>query len=206
MSLRSRISSADRSSYCSSSQILTETKSLKTILSEDQEAQAQLPISLAARTDAGLGPLTSSFKMFLETMWKQQGATVAPRDLFMQISKKWKVFRGFRQQDSQELMRYLFDGIKQEELDLIKRQLAEEKEDQPETEAVVETEASDTEKIKDQNEGVIETETLKYVPFIDTCFSGKLVSVIVCDACKKVTTYFDLTLRRSFGRFVDSHH
>ncbi|KFH69143.1 hypothetical protein MVEG_05944 [Podila verticillata NRRL 6337] len=179
-------------------QILTETKSLKTILSEDQEAQAQFPISLAARTDAGLGPLTSAFKMFLETMWKQQGATVAPRDLFMQICKKWKVFRGFRQQDSQELMRYLFDGIKQEELDLIKRQLAEEKGDQPEAEAVVETDASDTEKIKDQNEDKLEIETPKYVPFIDTCFSGKLVSVIVCDSCKKCSyayeNFFDMSL------------
>ncbi|KAF9021856.1 Ubiquitin carboxyl-terminal hydrolase 16 [Haplosporangium bisporale] len=179
-------------------QILTETKSLKTILSEDQEAQAQFPISLAARTDAGLGPLTSAFKMFLETMWKQQGATVAPRDLFMQICKKWKVFRGFRQQDSQELMRYLFDGIKQEELDLIKRQLAEEKGDQPEAEAVVETDASDTEKIKDQNEDKIEIEPPKYVPFIDTCFSGKLVSVIVCDSCKKCSyayeNFFDMSL------------
>lgn len=131
---------------------------------------------------------------------------MAPRDLFMQISRKWKVFRGFRQQDSQELMRYLFDGIKQEELDLIKRQLAEEREDHPEAETVAETEAPDAENVKDQNEGATETEAPKYVPFIDTCFSGKLVSVIVCDACKKVTTYFDLTLRRSIGRFVDSHY
>lgn len=126
-------------------------------------------------------------------MWRQQGATVAPRELFMQISKKWKVFRGFRQQDSQELMRYLFDGIKQEELDLIKRQLADEKGDQEEVEVEVEAEAeaeaevSDAKRIEDQDEKIAETkEAPKYVPFIDTCFSGKLVSVIVCDACKKV--------------------
>ncbi|CAO3575068.1 unnamed protein product [Mortierella alpina] len=108
-------------------QVLTETKSLKSILSENDTKTMAFPKSLAASTDAGLGPLTTNFKDFLHTMWKQQGGTVAPRDLFTQIAKKWKVFRGFRQQDSQELMRYLFDGIKQEELDLIKRQLAEER-------------------------------------------------------------------------------
>ncbi|KAG0360881.1 Ubiquitin carboxyl-terminal hydrolase 16 [Podila minutissima] len=186
-------------------QVLTETKSLKAILSEDQEPQPNIPTSLAARTDAGLGPLTSTFKIFLETMWRQQGATVAPRELFMQISKKWKVFRGFRQQDSQELMRYLFDGIKQEELDLIKRQLADEKGDQEEVEVEVEAEAeaeaevSDAKRIEDQDEKIAETkEAPKYVPFIDTCFSGKLVSVIVCDACKKCTyayeDFFDMSL------------
>ncbi|KAG0039905.1 Ubiquitin carboxyl-terminal hydrolase 16 [Podila clonocystis] len=181
-------------------QVLTETKSLKSILSEDQEPQPNLPTSLAARTDAGLGPLTSTFKTFLETMWRQQGATVAPRELFMQISRKWKVFRGFRQQDSQELMRYLFDGIKQEELDLIKRQLADEKGDQAEVEAETETEAeADAEKVENQTGAVAETkEAPKYVPFIDTCFSGKLVSVIVCDACKKCSyayeDFYDLSL------------
>ncbi|KAG0319115.1 Ubiquitin carboxyl-terminal hydrolase 16 [Podila horticola] len=135
-------------------------------------------------------------------MWRQQGATVAPRELFMQISRKWKVFRGFRQQDSQELMRYLFDGIKQEELDLIKRQLADEKDDQAEVEVKTEAEAetSGAEKIEDQDKAVagINTEDPKYVPFIDTCFSGKLVSVIVCDACKKCSyayeDFFDLSL------------
>ncbi|KAG0088355.1 Ubiquitin carboxyl-terminal hydrolase 16 [Podila epicladia] len=178
-------------------QVLTETKSLKAILSEDQEPQPNTPTSLAARTDAGLGPLTSTFKIFLETMWRQQGATVAPRDLFMQISKKWKVFRGFRQQDSQELMRYLFDGIKQEELDLIKRQLAEERGDQAEMEVDAEAEAEASNAAKSEN--LVETkEAPKYVPFIDTCFSGKLVSVIVCDACKKCSyayeDFFDMSL------------
>lgn len=102
-------------------------------------------------------------------MWKQQGGTVTPRDLFTQIAKKWKVFRGFREQDSQELMRHLLEGIRQEEADLIKKRLAEEEQQQVDDEAKSEVAAPP-----------------KYVPFIDTCFSGKLVSVIVCDACKKV--------------------
>ncbi|KAG9327528.1 hypothetical protein KVV02_003773 [Mortierella alpina] len=170
-------------------QVLTETKSLKSILSEDDTKTIVFPKSLAASTDAGLGPLTTNFKDFLRTMWKQQGGTVAPRDLFTQIAKKWKVFRGFREQDSQELMRYLFDGIKQEEVDLIKRQLAEERGGD---------DVNEPNGTELASEAVTENEAVKYAPFIDSCFSGKLVSVIVCDVCKKCSyapeDFFDLSL------------
>ena len=78
-------------------------------------------------------------------------------------------------------MRYLFDGIKHEELDMIKRHLSEEGANQDEK----------VEEAKDEKEeesaGSDEKKELKFVPFIDSCFSGKLVSVIVCDACKKVS-------------------
>lgn len=96
---------------------------------------------------------------------------MTPRDLFTQIAKKWKVFRGFREQDSQELMRHLLEGIRQEEADLIKKRLAEEEQQQQQVGEEAKSEVA---------------APPKYVPFIDTCFSGKLVSVIVCDACKKV--------------------
>ncbi|KAG0297949.1 Ubiquitin carboxyl-terminal hydrolase 16 [Linnemannia gamsii] len=157
-------------------QVLVETKSLRDILSDSNHASK----SISATTREGLGPLTTTFKDFLFTMWKQQGGTVTPRDLFTQIAKKWKIFRGFREQDSQELMRHLLEGIRQEEADLIKKRLGEEEQQTS----------------GDANSEV--TATLKYIPFIDTCFSGKLVSVIVCDACKKCSyayeDYYDLSL------------
>ncbi|KAG0230379.1 hypothetical protein B0O80DRAFT_449477 [Mortierella sp. GBAus27b] len=156
-------------------QVLTETKSLRAILSEKDHSG--FPPSFAARTDTGLGPLTTTFKDFLFTMWKQQGGTVSPRDLFTQIAKKWRVFRGFKEQDSQELMRHLFDGIREEEKDLIKKKVAGDA-----------TSPSD-----DSN-----TSPTKFRPFIDSCFAGKLVSVIVCHSCKKCSyayeDYFDLSL------------
>ncbi|KAG0045043.1 hypothetical protein BGZ83_009717 [Gryganskiella cystojenkinii] len=138
-------------------QVLTETKSLKAILSEDETAYSVFPTSLAARTDAGLGPLTLNFKEFLQMMWKQQGGKVSPRELFSQIARKWKVFRGMRQQDSQELMRYLFDGIKQEEMDLFKRQLAEEKETLAEEEVQSEQENDDNQ-VESKDVAVTRTE------------------------------------------------
>ncbi|KAI9237352.1 MAG: hypothetical protein BYD32DRAFT_416644 [Podila humilis] len=151
-------------------QVLTETKSLKSILTTPDDPH--FPVSLSATIDSGLGPLTTTFKDFLHTMWKQSGGSVTPRDLFSQIAKKWKVFRAMKEQDSQELMRYLFDGIKEEELELIKK--------------------------RQGIENTPKTDSPKYAPFIETCFAGKLVSVIVCDACKKCSyaheDYFDLSL------------
>ncbi|KAF9205998.1 Ubiquitin carboxyl-terminal hydrolase 16 [Haplosporangium sp. Z 27] len=163
-------------------QVLAETRSLKAILSE--KSQSEFPKSLSASTEAGLGPLTTPFKDVLFTMWKQQGGIVTPRDLFTQIAKKWKIFRGFREQDSQELMRHLFDGIRLEEMDIIKAKIsAEGSSSSSETTAV--------------NSGE-NNETPRYAPFIDSCFSGKLVSVIVCQSCKKCSyayeDYFDLSL------------
>ena len=121
-------------------------------------------------------------------MWGRQGGTVSPRELFTQIARKWKVFKGMRQQDSQELMRYLFDGIKQEEMDLIKRQLAKEKteEDEDQDEGDQAAEQGDGKKVVFTTGTKEEDKPPKYVPFIDSCFSGKMVSVIVCDVCKKV--------------------
>ncbi|KAK3805616.1 MAG: hypothetical protein J3Q66DRAFT_319819 [Benniella sp.] len=156
-------------------QILVETKSLKAILSEKGRPDFQR--SLAVETDSGVGPLTDNFKDFLSTTWKQKGGIVAPRDLFQQIAKKWRMFRGFRQQDSQELMRHLFDGIREEEKELIKKTVGENP-----------TSATDGD----------DANLPKYVPFIDSCFAGKLVSVIVCHSCKKCSyayeDYFDLSL------------
>ncbi|KAF9439270.1 Ubiquitin carboxyl-terminal hydrolase 16 [Entomortierella beljakovae] len=165
-------------------QVLTETKSLKTILSD--KTQSTFPNSLSASTDTGLGPLTTTFKNMLFTMWKQQGGTYTPRDLFTQIAKKWRVFRGFREQDSQELMRHLFDGIRLEEIDLIKKNLSDEN--------GVASSTSESALSSAGNPSL----SSRYTPFIDSCFSGKLVSVIVCQSCKKSSyayeDYFDLSL------------
>ncbi|KAF9997348.1 hypothetical protein BGZ79_008958 [Entomortierella chlamydospora] len=165
-------------------QVLAETKSLKVILTD--KSQPNFARSPSASTESGLGPLTTTFKDTLFTMWKHQGGVVTPRDLFTQIAKRWKVFRGFREQDSHELMRHLLDGIRLEEMDVIKKKLAEE--DNP---------ASSSSEITIVSNGH-DNAPPKYVPFIDNCFSGELVSVIVCQACKKCSyayeNYLDLSL------------
>ncbi|KAF9363018.1 heme binding [Mortierella sp. NVP85] len=185
--------------FNSVAQVLVESRSLRSILSENEKEKLVFPTSPASSTDAGLGPLTTHFKGFMNTMWKQRGGTVAPQGLFMQIARKWKMFRGYQQQDSHELMRHLFDGIKQEEMEMIKRRLSEEK--AKEDGATTGEQGSSTE-VSKLVQGLpisgVSGKGPRYVPFIDSCFSGRLVSVIVCDACKKCSyaweNFFDLSL------------
>ncbi|CAI2173263.1 9133_t:CDS:2, partial [Funneliformis geosporum] len=128
--------------------------------------------------------LTDAFKKFLQQMWRAQESIIAPRELFSEISRKWQQFRGWRQQDSQELMRFLFDGIKSEELKLIKRQrerdgmMSNNNEDHTDDENL---EDSDDEK----------QDVKKYESFIDACFGGKLVSLIICKVCNKCSYSYE---------------
>ncbi|KAK3812867.1 MAG: hypothetical protein J3Q66DRAFT_346806 [Benniella sp.] len=185
--------------FNSVAQVLVESRSLRNILSENEKEKLVFPTSPASSTDAGLGPLTTHFKGFMNTMWKQRGGTVAPQGLFMQITRKWKMFRGYQQQDSHELMRHMFDGIKQEEMDMIKRRLSEEKAKEDGTTTGEQGSSTEVPKVVQglPISGVSENEP-RYVPFIESCFSGRLVSVIVCDACKKCSyareNFFDLSL------------
>ena len=60
--------------------------------------------------------LSSSFMQTMQSIWEHSGGSFNPSDLFGRITRKWKQFKGFRQQDSHELMRFLIDGMKEEQL------------------------------------------------------------------------------------------
>ncbi|KAK9760318.1 hypothetical protein K7432_015792, partial [Basidiobolus ranarum] len=62
------------------------------------------------------GPLNTSMRSMLTSMWTQRGNVVKPAEFFSMIARKWKQFKGFHQQDSHELMRYLFDGLREEQM------------------------------------------------------------------------------------------
>ncbi|CAG8543933.1 9032_t:CDS:10 [Racocetra fulgida] len=102
-------------------QVVVATSILRDILQPDNPYKKYPFIKAercpAAKEDEYVGPLTDAFKKFLKVMWAQQGGIVTPRDLFTEIARKWKEFRGWRQQDSQELMRLMFDSIKSEEFE-----------------------------------------------------------------------------------------
>ncbi|CAG8538056.1 10276_t:CDS:10 [Dentiscutata erythropus] len=162
-------------------QVVVATSVLHDILQPDSPYR-EYPLIKAEQCPAAeaeeVGPLTDAFKKFLEIMWRQQGGMVTPRELFSEIARKWQQFRGWRQQDSQELMRFMFDGIKCEEFEFIKKiQPRETKEEEITTE--------DNELSREQDDSSSE-KSLQQKPesFIDMCFGGKLVSVIVCDTCK----------------------
>ncbi|KAG7267259.1 hypothetical protein CRUP_014568, partial [Coryphaenoides rupestris] len=61
------------------------------------------------------GSLTLAMSQLLNQIQQSQKGVVTPRELFTQVSKKAARFKGFQQQDSQELLRYLLDGMRAEE-------------------------------------------------------------------------------------------
>ncbi|NWH60390.1 UBP16 hydrolase, partial [Geococcyx californianus] len=61
------------------------------------------------------GPLTLAVYQFLTEMQETNKRIVTPKELFAQVCKKAIRFKGYQQQDSHELLRYLLDGIRAEE-------------------------------------------------------------------------------------------
>ncbi|NWU20201.1 UBP16 hydrolase, partial [Dyaphorophyia castanea] len=61
------------------------------------------------------GPLTLAMHQFVTEMQETKKGVVTPKELFAQVCKKAIRFKGYQQQDSHELLRYLLDGMRTEE-------------------------------------------------------------------------------------------
>ncbi|NXT22293.1 UBP16 hydrolase, partial [Syrrhaptes paradoxus] len=61
------------------------------------------------------GPLTLAMYQFLTEMQETKKGVITPKELFAQVCKKAIRFKGYQQQDSHELLRYLLDGMRAEE-------------------------------------------------------------------------------------------
>lgn len=77
-----------------------------------------------------------------------------------------------RQQDAHELLRRLLDGIREEEITVLKSQGTPGVDEKMDSEAVALTKAT----------------------VIDDVFGGELVSIIVCDGCGEVCVFLFLSL------------
>lgn len=67
------------------------------------------------------GPLCGAFTALLKDFYS--GRRPEPRRLFDQIAKRVPRFRGYQQQDAQELLVYLLDGMRDEEIQSIRSSL-----------------------------------------------------------------------------------
>jgi len=130
---------------------------------------------LSLRLSEG-GPMITSLAAFLKDMHSGgKSLVINPGHLFGQVVKQSPKFRGMQQQDSHELLRYLMDGIRNEES---KRQKS----------AILKnfdlTEKTDPKSVpshlrrKLQAYGRHGNHTL-----LDKIFSGQMVSTIVCEEC-----------------------
>ncbi|KAF7251268.1 Ubiquitin carboxyl-terminal hydrolase 16, partial [Varanus komodoensis] len=118
-------------------------------------------------------PLTLAMCQFLTEMQETKKGTVTPKDLFSQVCKKAIRFKGFQQQDSQELLHYLLDGMRTEE---IQRTCA----------GILKALNNFIDKEnEDLKKKIKEYEKKKVTQnFVDRIFGGELTSTIMCEECQ----------------------
>ncbi|XP_066476168.1 ubiquitin carboxyl-terminal hydrolase 16 [Tiliqua scincoides] len=131
--------------------------------------------------------LTLAMCQFLTEMQETKKGTITPKELFSQVCKKAIRFKGFQQQDSQELLRYLLDGMRTEEVQRMCAGIFKALNNSTDTE---------NEELKKK---IKEYEKRKITQsFVDRIFGGELTSTIMCEECQTVSlvheSFLDLSL------------
>ncbi|XP_034384545.1 ubiquitin carboxyl-terminal hydrolase 45 isoform X2 [Cyclopterus lumpus] len=133
-------------------------------------------------------PLTAAMFLFLQNMKEPGKGPINPKILFNQLCQKAPRFKGYQQQDSQELLHYLLDSIRVEETKRVKA-------------GILKAFNNPTEKTADE-------ETKRQVKaygkegvkmnFVDRIFVGELTNTIMCEECEHISTvkeaFIDISL------------
>ncbi|XP_051871116.1 ubiquitin carboxyl-terminal hydrolase 16-like isoform X2 [Pristis pectinata] len=177
-------------------QILSQTYVLKEVIRGTKMNGNTLTIITPDSSNLGpleihtdqLGPLSSAMHQFLLDIQDTKKNVVTPKELFTQVCKKAIRFKGFQQQDSQELLHYLLDGMRTEE---IKRLGA----------GILKALNYSSEKTEDEESRKIRKvyeKEASMLNFVDRVFGGTLTNTIMCEQCKMVTlvkeSFLDLSL------------
>ncbi|NXA13862.1 UBP45 hydrolase, partial [Sapayoa aenigma] len=177
-------------------QNLAQTHVLNELMYEMKEKGTKLKICHASDSQldplvvnlASPGPLTSAMFLFLHSMREAGKGPLSPKVLFSQLCQKAPRFKGFQQQDSQELLHYLLDAIRIEETKRIQTGILKAFNNPTTKTADEETRR----KVKAYGrEGV-------KMNFIDRIFVGELTSTVMCEECENISTvkepFIDLSL------------
>uniref|UniRef100_A0A672ZH14 Ubiquitin carboxyl-terminal hydrolase n=1 Tax=Sphaeramia orbicularis TaxID=375764 RepID=A0A672ZH14_9TELE len=161
-------------------QNLSQTHMLIDLIQEVKEKGYKLricpPSSLTVLLP-GPEPLTAAMFSFLQSMKESGKGPINPKILFNQLCQKAPRFKGYQQQDSQELLHYLLDSIRVEETKRVKA-------------GILKAFNNPTEKTADE-------ETKRQVKaygkegvkmnFVDRIFVGELTNTIMCEECEHVS-------------------
>ncbi|XP_066428143.1 ubiquitin carboxyl-terminal hydrolase 16 isoform X1 [Molothrus aeneus] len=133
------------------------------------------------------GPLTLAMHQFVTEMQETKKGVVTPKELFAQVCKRAIRFKGYQQQDSHELLRYLLDGMRAEEIQQISIGMLK---------ALSDSNKQNEEELKKK---IKEYEKKKGIQsFVDRIFGGELTSTIMCEECRTVSlvheSFLDLSL------------
>ncbi|XP_032368041.1 ubiquitin carboxyl-terminal hydrolase 16 [Etheostoma spectabile] len=173
-------------------QNLSQTQLLRQTLNQVTQEKTSVNIKPVASSDLEPivmqlnqpGSLTLSMCQLLNEIQETKKGVVTPRELFTQVCKKAARFKGFQQQDSQELLRYVLDGMRAEEIKRVSSGIME---------ALKESrQISDGEQLKTL---VKEYEKNGFPKnFVDQVFGGETTSTIMCQQCKTVSVVTEMFL------------
>lgn len=172
-------------------QSLSQTHLLRQTLNKETEKRSLniQPVASADLEPLGVhldqpGSLTLAMCQLLNEIQETKKGVVTPRELFTQVCKKAARFKGFQQQDSQELLRYLLDGMRAEEIKRVNTGLMEE--------------IKKLGKITDgeQMKKLVKEYERNGIPknFVDLVFGGEMTSTIMCQQCQTVSIVTEMFL------------
>ncbi|XP_074929058.1 ubiquitin carboxyl-terminal hydrolase 4 isoform X6 [Chelonoidis abingdonii] len=124
------------------------------------------------------GEIAEAYAELIKQMWSGRHSHVAPRVFKTQVGRFAPQFSGYQQQDSQELLAFLLDGLHEDLNRVKKKPYLELKDANGRPDSVVAKEAWENHRLR--NDSII----------VDI-FHGLFKSTLVCPKCSKVSVTFD---------------
>ncbi|KAH3816326.1 hypothetical protein DPMN_117840 [Dreissena polymorpha] len=124
------------------------------------------------------GEIASSYAELIKIMWQGDYSYTVPRDFKYAVGRFAPQFSGYSQQDAQELMAFLLDGLHEDLNRIKKKPYIEQKDSDNRPDEVVAKEAWDN-YLKRNNS------------IITDLFHGLLKSTVQCPECDKISVTFD---------------
>ncbi|PKI83803.1 ubiquitinyl hydrolase 1 [Malassezia vespertilionis] len=158
-------------------QCLSNTPELQEFFAKDvhwEELNAENPLGMG-------GAIAAAFGRLMQQLWAGNNTAVVPREFKMALARFAPQFTGYAQQDSQELLAFLLDGLHEDLNRILKKPYIEAPDWHGGTEAdMVHFARQQWDIYKARNDSVI----------VDL-FQGQYRSTLVCPVCNKVSIKFD---------------
>uniref|UniRef100_A0A670I4T7 Ubiquitin carboxyl-terminal hydrolase n=1 Tax=Podarcis muralis TaxID=64176 RepID=A0A670I4T7_PODMU len=124
------------------------------------------------------GEIAEAYAELIKQMWSGRNSHVAPRMFKTQVGRFAPQFSGYQQQDSQELLAFLLDGLHEDLNRVKKKPYLELKDANGRPDSVVAKEAWENHRLRNNS-------------IIVDIFHGLFKSTLVCPKCSKVSVTFD---------------
>ncbi|KNC46828.1 uncharacterized protein AMSG_03259 [Thecamonas trahens ATCC 50062] len=125
------------------------------------------------------GQLAVAFGLLLREMWQQRASCVAPRSFKREVGAFAPRFMGFSQQDSQEFLRFLLDGL-HEDLNRVRG-----------TKPYAELDDDERLTVAQKAQLIWDYHVSRDDSIITDLFRGQLISTVTCMSCSAVSQAFD---------------